>query len=200
MMVVQSLLFRSLESREYAMQRLFPGRDLNYEREEAEKGAKPFAMDQMDKEADTAGNILIKHMTSMNMTLKYMASELLFSLVGENADELVRLTGFGNAAGLLAMRNLFGMGKHLGGDTASELRKQEQPQQEKQEQQEQPQPVATPKKKFPDLKSAKEGETDEEREERTLDNLEKMMEAGLIKVIKKDDKDKDTTKEEKKDG
>lgn len=39
---------------------------------------------QVDKDAKTMGNLLISQMTSMNMALKYMVNELLFSLVGEN--------------------------------------------------------------------------------------------------------------------
>jgi hypothetical protein len=53
-------------------------------------------------------------MTATNIGLKFYANELLFQICEENAERLVRLTGFGNAAGLLAMRNLFGMGAYLG--------------------------------------------------------------------------------------
>lgn len=148
----------------------------------------------------------------------------------------MRLTGFGNAAGLLAMRNLFGMGKHLDGDTATQMRQAEQPAGVPTSASTStttttataPSTTAAKKviyplrvtptggkyfykiflgrgfflfwtdclfQKFPDLRSATEGETPEEQEERTLENLEKMMEAGLIKVIKKDDKDKEKDKE-----
>jgi len=110
-------------------------------------------MDAFDKDAPTVGNKIIKYMTSMSMAIKFVSNELLFALVGENADDFVRLTGFGNAAGLLAMRNLFGMGKHLNRDTLSETRKAP---------------------KIPDdLQPRREGETEEEKKQRTRENLEK---------------------------
>jgi len=169
LLVVQSLLAHASDARPYAFQRLFPGRDLDRERLiSAEKG-ESVNMDAFDKDADTVGNKIIKYMTSMRMAIKYVANELLFSLVGESGDDFVRLTGFGNAAGLLAMRNLFGMGKHLKRDTVSDLK-----QSEKQN------PT------IPDLQPAKAGETAEEKEQRTNENLEKMIESGMLQVIKKD--------------
>jgi len=127
-------------------------------------------MDAFDKDAPTVGNKIIKYMTSMSMAIKFVSNELLFALVGENADDFVRLTGFGNAAGLLAMRNLFGMGKHLNRDTLSETRKAP---------------------KIPDdLQPRREGETEEEKEQRTRENLEKMIASGMIQVVKKEDTQK----------
>jgi len=167
----------------------FPGRNLDRERETADKAGKAVNMDAEDKDADTIGNKIIKYMTSMSMAIKYLANELLFSLVGESADDFVRLTGFGNAAGLLAMRNLFGMGKHLQGDTASQIRAAEKSEEKEKKE--------APKKKLPDLIPAKDGETEEEKEQRTLDNLEKMMEAGIIQVIKKDKTDEKKDEKEK---
>jgi len=169
-MAVQSLLAQAPDARPYAFQRLFPGRDLDRERKVSEEKGEPVNMDAIDKDADTVGNKIIKYMTSMSMAIKYVSNELLFSLVGESGDDFVRLTGFGNAAGLLAMRNLFGMGKHLNRDTATELKpKAEKP-------------------PLPDLQPAHEGETEEEKERRTMENLEKMIESGMIQVIKKDPK------------
>uniref|UniRef100_A0A6B2L560 Uncharacterized protein n=1 Tax=Arcella intermedia TaxID=1963864 RepID=A0A6B2L560_9EUKA len=165
-MVVQYLLSKEPDARPYAMTRLFPGRNLETEREESEKKGESINMDAINKDADTVGNMIIKYMSSMNMAIKFVANELLFSLVGENADDFVRLTGFGNAAGLLAMRNLFGMGKHLNRDTATEMREEK-------------------KKKMPDLVPAREGETEEEKEQRTMENIEKMVESGMIQLVKK---------------
>eukprot|EP01125_Pyxidicula_operculata_P008298 TRINITY_DN2796_c0_g3_i2.p1 TRINITY_DN2796_c0_g3~~TRINITY_DN2796_c0_g3_i2.p1 ORF type:complete len:427 (+),score=83.57 TRINITY_DN2796_c0_g3_i2:802-2082(+) len=172
-MVVQCLLHQAPETREYAMKRMFPGRNLEAERNQAEEEGIPINMDAVDKDADTIGNRIIKLMTSVNMAIKYVTNELLFSLVGESADDFVRLTGFGNAAGLLAMRNLFGMGKHLDRDTATEIRQN------------------TKKEKLPDLRPAKEGETEEEAEDRIMENFEKMVDAGVIKLVKKDEPPKD---------
>jgi hypothetical protein len=112
LMVSQLLLSQSLESRPYYFQRLFPNRDLERESLDASEETN-INMDVLHKDSDTLGNRIVKYMTSFNQALKYSASELLFALVGEDAELLVRLVGFGNAAGLLAMRNLFGMGKHL---------------------------------------------------------------------------------------
>jgi len=168
-MVVQSLLARAPDARPYAFQRLFPGRDLDRERQISEEKGEPVNMDAYDKDADTVGNKIIKYMTSMNMAIKYVSNELLFSLVGESGDDFVRLTGFGNAAGLLAMRNLFGMGKHLKRDTVSDIKETEKQ-----------------KPTIPDLQPAKPGETEEEKEQRTCENLEKIIESGMIQVIKKD--------------
>jgi len=111
LMVSQLLLSRAPEARPYFLLRLFPNRDLDKEAEDSTPDK--VNMDVLHKDADTLGNRLVKYMTSFNQTLKFSASELLFSLVGEDATKLIRLCGFGNSAGLLAMRNLFGMGKHL---------------------------------------------------------------------------------------
>jgi len=102
------------------------------------------------------------------------------------------------------------MGKHLQGDTAAQMRADREAEEKRE---------VAKKKKFPDLRGAKDGETPDEKDERTFENLQKMMDAGLIQVIKKDqgegkddkkpekekekenDKDKDNDKDkEKKDG
>lgn len=83
------------------------------------------------------------------------------------ADLLVQLTGFGNAAGLLAMRGLFGMSSNqLQTDTATEMRKK--------------------KKEFPELIPEKEGETEEEKEDRMVRNFEKLVDAGVFQLVKGD--------------
>jgi hypothetical protein len=61
-------------------------------------------------------------MTAIDMALKYWANEMLFQLCDEDAERFVKLTGFGNASGLLVMRNLFGMGQYLTTDSATEIR------------------------------------------------------------------------------
>jgi hypothetical protein len=99
-----------LQPREYLLKRLFPNRDLDREESEHEQ----LSVETKYKDTKTLGNQIIKHMTATNIGLKFYANELLFQICEENAERLVRLTGFGNAAGLLAMRNLFGMGAYLG--------------------------------------------------------------------------------------
>jgi len=113
LMVGQFLLSQAPEARPFFFQRLFPNRDLEKEAEEDQGEDNKPNMDVLFKDVDTLGNRLVKYMTSFNQALKFSASELLFALVGEDAQKLIRLCGFGNSAGLLAMRNLFGMGKHL---------------------------------------------------------------------------------------
>jgi len=117
LMVGQFLLSQSPEARPYFFERLFPNRDLEKEAEEDQNDNSKVNMDVLFKDTDTLGNRLVKYMTSFSQALKFSASELLFALVGEDAQKLIRLCGFGNAAGLLAMRNLFGMGKHLQEET-----------------------------------------------------------------------------------
>lgn len=64
---------------------------------------------------ETTGNKIVKLLTSFHQAIQFTSNDLLFSLVGEDPDKYIRLVGFGNAAGLLAMRNLFGMGANLQG-------------------------------------------------------------------------------------
>lgn len=55
---------------------------------------------------ETIGARLISHMTTFNVGLKHYVNEFLFTLCDEDPNELVKQTGFGNAAGLLATHNL----------------------------------------------------------------------------------------------
>lgn len=114
------------ESRDHFLERFFPGINV-LEIEDYEVSVKG-----PEFKKDSIGSILISNMTSLNDALKYWSTELLFQLCNEDgmliilfihfvlsnnsffkANMFVKLTGFGNAAGLLAMRNLFGMGRHL---------------------------------------------------------------------------------------
>lgn len=77
----------------------------------------------MDKNS-LAGKLLV-HMTSANVALHHFSAELVFELVGKNEDELVRLCGMGNAAGLLASKGLFAqMQSKLGRAAATGERRQ----------------------------------------------------------------------------
>lgn len=51
---------------------------------------------------------LTQHMTSFDMTFKSVVSEFLWQLCNKKKYELIRLTGFGNAVGLLAAKGLPG--------------------------------------------------------------------------------------------
>jgi len=75
-----------------------------------------------------AGKLLL-HMTSANVALHHFSAELLFELVGKCEDELVRLCGLGNAAGLLANKGLFAqMQSRLGRSAGGGERRQVDPQ------------------------------------------------------------------------
>jgi hypothetical protein len=56
----------------------------------------------------TLREVLLRHMTSFSANLKRVVEELLWALCKENAREYIRLTGFGNAVGLLASKGLPG--------------------------------------------------------------------------------------------
>ncbi len=100
------------QPRDYLLKKLFPNRDLATELSEGGDSSAP-NMEPKGRDADTLGNKIIAQMTSLDMAIKYSANELLFQLAEEDPERFVKLTGFGNAVGLLAMRNLFGMGAHL---------------------------------------------------------------------------------------
>lgn len=103
---------KNAQPRDYLLKKLFPNRDLVTELAERGDSSAP-NMEPQGRDADTLGNKIIGQMTSLDMAIKYSANELLFQLAEEDPERFVKLTGFGNAVGLLAMRNLFGMGAHL---------------------------------------------------------------------------------------
>jgi Guanine nucleotide exchange factor synembryn len=59
------------------------------------------------RDSESIAAQLLPHMCAVEAGLKHYVNEFLFVVCDENAEELVRLTGFGNAAGFLAMRGLF---------------------------------------------------------------------------------------------
>ncbi|XP_061563895.1 synembryn-A [Cololabis saira] len=67
---------------------------------------------QKPEEGCTVKSRLIRLMTHLDTDLKHCAADLIFVLCKENVRRFVKYTGYGNAAGLLATRNL------LGGQTA----------------------------------------------------------------------------------
>lgn len=58
------------------------------------------------EEGTTLRNKLVKLMTSPNTQIKDMVAEFLFILCKENTGRLIKYTGFGNSAGLIANRGL----------------------------------------------------------------------------------------------
>ncbi|KAI1309411.1 Synembryn-A [Halotydeus destructor] len=67
------------------------------------------------EEGDTIRNKLVKLMTNPNTDVKELVADLLFVLCKENVGRLIKYTGYGNAAGLLANRGLM-----LGGNGSRE--------------------------------------------------------------------------------
>lgn len=56
-------------------------------------------------------NRLVKLMTNPNTDVKEMVADFLFFLCKENVQRLIKYTGYGNAAGLLANRGLMHGGR-----------------------------------------------------------------------------------------
>uniref|UniRef100_A0A7S4NUK7 Uncharacterized protein n=1 Tax=Paramoeba aestuarina TaxID=180227 RepID=A0A7S4NUK7_9EUKA len=63
------------------------------------------------EKGDSAASKLMDFMTSFNMAVKHYVNNFFYIILDEDANELVRLIGFGRAAGLLATLKLFGMDK-----------------------------------------------------------------------------------------
>jgi len=192
--ILKNLLAMNPDIRAYGMERMFPGRDLEKEIETNADGK--LCMDVPDPAAETTGNKIVKLMTSFHQAIQFTSNDLLFALVGEDADAFIRLVGFGNAAGLLAMRNLFGMGANLHGDTLSQFKQETKNIAENMTEEEKEEffksITAEDKKEeekkpseFPELIKEQEGENEEDKEDRMVRNFEKLVDAGFIKVIKK---------------
>ena len=69
---------------------------------------------QRPEEGTTLRNKLVKLMTSPNTQIKDLVAEFLFILCKENVGRLVKYTGFGNSAGLIANRGLLSSGRTRG--------------------------------------------------------------------------------------
>jgi len=63
------------------------------------------------EKGDSLASKLMNFMTSFNMAVKHYVNNFFYIILEEDANELVRLIGFGRAAGLLATLKLFGMDK-----------------------------------------------------------------------------------------
>ena len=54
------------------------------------------------------GTELLKLLTCFDMSVRYYVTEFIFQLCGQDDGDFIALVGFGNAAGMLSMRPLFG--------------------------------------------------------------------------------------------
>lgn len=62
--------------------------------------------DKRPEEYDTIRGRLVKLMTSVDVHIKNIAAEFLYTLAGEDAEKLITYTGFGNSAAFLAQHGL----------------------------------------------------------------------------------------------
>jgi hypothetical protein len=180
MMLLATVAKSDYDVRRHFLKIMFPHR--NIDAEEVAPG-----VHAPGKEQKCIGNYVMELMTHFDLGVKYWSNELLFQMCDENPDRFVKLTGFGNAAGLLVMRNMFGMGKHLNEDTATQMRENNKPEKAT------PTPSATAsaaKSASGPGKSPKiQEETEDEEMERLAEKLMMMEQKGMVKIIRKGDKE-----------
>jgi len=128
---------------------------------------------EISQNKDSLGAKLIKLMTSLTFAFKYYVNEFIYQLCDEDANEFMKITGIGNAAGLLSMRGLFGFGQGLT--------------------KEGPQPTST-KTNHPTTTASQESEAEKQTE--LLKQMEHLLLEGKLTLdlddeIPKDEKEKD---------
>ncbi|XP_029638977.1 synembryn-A-like [Octopus sinensis] len=76
----------------------------------------------LPEEGDTLRNRLCQLLTSLSSSIKHLVPDFLFTLCKENVDRMIKYTGYGNCAGLLAERGLLmgGRGKMASYSSESE--------------------------------------------------------------------------------
>jgi len=72
------------------------------------KMMKPKHLDEVKKGETTIKNYLIECCTSVNYNIKRTVAEFLFSLCGDNQQEMIRLCGLGNAIGIFVDKGIPG--------------------------------------------------------------------------------------------
>merc|ERR1712154_584704 len=73
-----------------------------------EKMMKPKNLDKVKDGEETIKNLLIKHCTSVNYSVKRTVAEFLFALCGDDQQEMVRLCGLGNSIGIFVDKGIPG--------------------------------------------------------------------------------------------
>jgi len=73
-----------------------------------EKMMKPKNLDKVKDGEETIKNLLIKHCTSVNYSVKRTVAEFLFALCGDDQKEMIRLCGLGNAIGIFVDKGIPG--------------------------------------------------------------------------------------------
>jgi len=192
LLVLTSIAKAIPRARGILKQKVFP--NANQVKEESRVGIEA---PSQNVDPNTLGGKLIPHMTSFNFALKYYVNEFLFVLCDEDANELVKMTGFGNAAGLLATYNLFSAFGAGGKGQATEV-KMPPPRAPSREELEEEIRNAT-QRKVGDGKPKGILDTldDEEKAQKLGELLERLESKGVVKILRKEDtenlgnKDKD---------
>merc|ERR1712003_612109 len=87
-------------------------------------------LDQVKDGEESIKNLLIKHCTSVNYSVKRTVAEFLFALCGDDQKEMVRLCGLGNSIGIFVDKGIPGFAgaadKATNLDTMSKLRKEKE--------------------------------------------------------------------------
>eukprot|EP01100_Stratorugosa_tubuloviscum_P014749 TRINITY_DN8050_c0_g1_i1.p1 TRINITY_DN8050_c0_g1~~TRINITY_DN8050_c0_g1_i1.p1 ORF type:complete len:506 (-),score=247.62 TRINITY_DN8050_c0_g1_i1:66-1553(-) len=138
---------------------------------------------------NSIGSRLLQHMTSFNIALKHYSCEFIYIIFDECVEDMVKITGFGNAAGFMANRNLFGVLGQLASGQATSVKSTPQripTQEELQSEVESAQISHTDSQTAGKAMGFKEFQDEAEAEKlaELIDNLEKK---GMIKIIRKDD-------------
>jgi len=84
--------------RKYLLEKCFPNAPVEH--------TEPSVEAPPNWKTNPIGSKLISFMNGYSTARTYYVNEFIFQLCGEDVEEFVRLTGFGNAAGLLASRSL----------------------------------------------------------------------------------------------
>ncbi|XP_032218445.1 synembryn-A [Nematostella vectensis] len=132
------------------------------------------------EEGSAIKNKLIKMMTAPG-DIRDMVADFLFILCKENTDRLIKYTGYGNAAGLLARKGLMAGGQGNGGEYSSDEENSDTDEYVQVKNQIDPIIGAIP----PDRPNPLDGMTDEEKEEEAMklgEMIEHLNKMGVIQT------------------
>merc|ERR1719245_2915675 len=94
------------------------------------KMMKPKNLDKVKDGEETIKNLLIKHCTSVNYSVKRTVAEFLFALCGDDQKEMISLCGLGNAIGIFVDKGIPGFvgaaDNAMDLDSMSKLRRQKE--------------------------------------------------------------------------
>merc|ERR1712154_458046 len=94
------------------------------------KMMKPKNLDKVKDGEESIKNLLIKHCTAVNYSVKRTVAEFLFALCGDDQQEMVRLCGLGNSIGIFVDKGIPGFAgaadKGMNLDDMAKLRKKKE--------------------------------------------------------------------------